>query len=104
METTKISGEWNDGYILDKHVKVSYPLDFNEYGHMQYDILRTELGELVFQLKNRNKIETSKEIAKISKEFLNTLEWQFDLIVATPPSNKNRTYQPVYEIVKQLGE
>ncbi len=102
MKTIKLNGDWTAGYVLDKHVEHSYPLGLNQYGHMEYDTKRTHLGELVFQLKNRNIIENAKEIANICNTFLSTLDWQFDLIVAAPPSNKSRKYQPVFEIVKEL--
>lgn len=103
MKTKQILNNWKDGYVLDKHIEQSYFLGFTEYGHAQYDNQRTELGELIFQLKNRNKIENAKIIAKICSDFLNTLDWEFDLIVAAPPSNKEREYQTVFEIIKELG-
>ena len=44
----EIAGNWDKGFVLDKHVISSTPKGENVYGHMEYETVRTELGELFF--------------------------------------------------------
>ena len=44
-----------DGYVLERqHTLTSEFLGHDSFGNPQFDTKRTELGELVFRLKNRN--------------------------------------------------
>ena len=49
-----IHGNWDLGYTLDKHMLSSTYLGDNEQGHPQFDSVRTEVGEALFQLKYRS--------------------------------------------------
>jgi len=54
VNVKNITGNWKAGVALDKHTIKSVPTGPNEYGHMQFDTTRTQVGEALFQLKNRN--------------------------------------------------
>ena len=69
----EIKGNWDKGFVLDFHVLSSTPIGENIYGHMEFDTVRTELGELVYQLKYRGRYENVDKI--------------LDLIKATRPHN-----------------
>jgi predicted amidophosphoribosyltransferase len=60
------------------------------------------IGELVYQLKYNHSKDCVTEIVDIVTSKISGFE-TFDIIVPAPPSKKNRPYQPVEEIAKELG-
>lgn len=101
----KLSGNWNDGYALDKHVVKSVFTGENEYGHPQFDTERSQLGEAVFQLKYRFDKSRIGEISETVCNFMKN-KWNdvnFDYILPVPPS-KIRAMQPVIEIAKKMSK
>mgnify|MGYP003117075184 CR=1 FL=1 len=98
----KITGNWDDGVVLDKHTIRSIPIGPNEYGHMQFDTTRTEIGEALFLLKNRNDwnqvVPLAQELAKHAFPMFPDI----GLIVPVPPT-RWRQRQPVYEIAAELA-
>ena len=46
INPTELLGNWDKGYVLDRHVLKSIPIGENVYGRMEFDTTRTELGEL----------------------------------------------------------
>ena len=97
----KIKGNWEKGLAFDLHILASTYLGPNEYGHAQYDNTRSEIGELIYQLKYRNDLSAALKIVELLKA-LSGIE-KFDAIIPVPSSKKNRPYQPVDEIAKALG-
>ena len=103
----EIHGNWRAGYALDYHTVSSRLLPDGTY-----DTERTEIGELVFEVKyraNRNKIQPIGEIAaKFVKEEFSVNGYPIlpylDLIIPVPPSDTNRTFQPVTEIAEEIGQ
>ncbi len=104
METNvrEIQGNWVSGVVLDKHTIRSIPIGENQYGHMQFDTTRTEVGEALFQLKNRN---DWTQIEPLADELYNVAFRRFanvGLIVPVPAS-KTRARQPVFELASALA-
>lgn len=106
---TKVQGAWTAGWTLDRHTTSSTFLGYNEYGHAEYDTIRSPLGELLFQLKYRsqNKVD---QIAEVMAKFFDNKPIalsRVDLIVVVPPSTV-RKIQPVVQvgtaIAKELGK
>lgn len=54
VKIMKVEGDWDDGLVLDWHVAHSEFLGHDQYGHPQYDTVRTEVGEALFRLKYRS--------------------------------------------------
>lgn len=106
INPTIITGNWDKGYVLDKHVLSSTPKGENVYGHMEFDTTRTELGELVFLLKNRGKQDAVCGIIDMIKHFLDNWEElkTVDIVLPVPPSKKYRAYQPASEIAEAIAE
>ncbi|MCK9444910.1 MAG: hypothetical protein M0Q14_10345 [Tissierellaceae bacterium] len=52
----EIKGNWDKGYVMDKHSISSTYLGEEQYGRPRYDTIRGELGELVYQLKYNYKL------------------------------------------------
>ena len=85
-------GNWKGGWALDKHMS-KYPY-------------RTEIGEMLYQLKYQKDKSKIEILANKAFEFMTTrlvTKWLF-CIVPVPPSDNNRTFQPVIEIAKLLGK
>ncbi len=104
IDSMKLPGPWTDGYVLERqHTLSSEFLGHDSFGNPQFDTKRSELGELVFRLKNRNDKNTLDPIAETAVKFIEGWAPPFDLIVPVPPSRKRLAYQPVVEIAKAIG-
>lgn len=101
----KLLGNWDEGYALDKHAISSIPLGEDVFGHMQFDTTRSEIGELLYYFKYRNKYDNLCEIIELAKPFLDS--WKIlksvDLVLSVPSSNKDRLYQPAFEIAHEIA-
>lgn len=102
----KITGNWNAGWVLDRHVISSTPMGNNIYGHMEYHTIRSELGEFIFQLKYRNKLDAVNEIIELIAPFLDEcseLE-NVDIVFPCPPSNSRRNFQPTFVLAQAIAD
>ena len=98
----RIAGPWNDGYVLDKHsVRSEYAGD-NEWGHPQFRTERTEVGEAIFLLKNRNDFSQALPLAEAIAAHIYPRFFAVDLIVPMPAS-PIRARQPVLAVSEALG-
>jgi len=101
----EIMGIWDKGYVLDRHILNSVPKGENVYGHMEFDSTRSELGELLFQFKNRGKYDCLPKIMEMVKPFLDEWAELRDIDIVLPvPSTKSRNYQPAEEIACAIAE
>lgn len=101
-----IKGNWDKGWVLDKHSLSSTYLGENAYGYPEYATERTELGQQIFLLKNRNRVDAVESIMELIKPFLDTCNEikDVDVIMPVPPTNKDRNYQPAFEIAFAIAE
>jgi len=101
----EIRGNWDKGYVLDQHVLKSVPIGENVYGRMEFDTIRTELGELLFLYKYRNKADCLEKIIELIKPFLDAWEdlKEVDIVLPVPPT-KQRVFQPATEIALSIAE
>lgn len=103
IDPLKLTGPWADGHVLERqHTISSEFIGYDSNGHAQFDTKRSELGELVFRLKNRSDRATLDPIADTAAEFVLASGIQFDAVVPVPPSRR-RPFQPVIEIATALG-
>lgn len=98
----KISGAWREGFTLDLHTLSSTFIGHDEYGHPRFDTERSEIGELLYRLKNRSDQSVVAEIADTAVKFLKSWNPGVDIIVPVPPS-RNRAQQPVFLLADALG-
>ena len=98
-----IEGNWDFGVVLDKHTVKSVPIGENQFGHMQFDTTRTEIGEALFQLKNRN---DWKQVGPLADELHNVAFTMFKKVglIVPVPASKHRARQPVFELAKALAQ
>ena len=90
------------GYSLDKHTISSTPIGPNEWGHMQFDTIRPEAGEALFQLKYRSDFTQVIVIASQMYQSLSEYFSSANLIIPMPAS-RQRSRQPVIEIARELS-
>ena len=99
----KIYGAWADGYVLDLHSTGSTYVGDNEFGHPQFVTHRTELGELLFQLKYRSDGAVIKELVSAAHAFIRSWGVNISAIVPVPATRTYRTIQPVVRWTKPLS-
>lgn len=100
----KISGRWREGYVLDFHTVGSSFLGHDEYGHPVFDTKRTEVGELLFQLKYRSETSALAELTRATTQFLTSWNPGAELIVPVPPSRSYRAVQPVMALAEGISK
>lgn len=99
----RITGSWDDGYALDKHMLKSEVIGHNEHGHPIFDSTRTAAGEAVFQLKYRSDHTQALTLAQALNEHILPRLDSPRLIIPMPASNA-RTHQPVSLVADDLGK
>jgi len=98
----QLHGVWDLGYSLDKHTISSTPIGYNDWRHMQFDTIRPEAGEALFQLKYRSDFTQVSVIAsQMHKSFFKYFA-SANFIIPIPAS-KQRPKQPVTEIARELS-
>ncbi len=99
----QILGKWRKGFALDLHTLSSTAIGYNDSGHMQFDTIRSEVGELLYKLKNKGDQSVVAEIADAAAELLKPSLNKIDIIVPVPPSTA-RQVQPVTLLVNAIGD
>lgn len=105
LKPIKIYGTWDEGIVIDYHMLKSKFLGYDENGKEKFENVRTEIGELLYRYKYKKDKKCLSDIMKIVTDILDNwkIKEQFDVVIPIPPTNKNRVYQPVYEIAKQVS-
>lgn len=99
----EIHGNWQKGWAFDLHTTSSTYIGDNEAGHPQFDSTRSEIGELIYQLKYNEDKKAVPGIIELLKGIGNISAETFDFIIPVP-SSKARAFQPVDEIATALGQ
>ncbi len=97
----ELTGNWKKGLAFDLHTLGSIYLGPDQFGHDQFENTRSEIGELVYQLKFHSDKSTIPKIIEILKA-IKGIE-KFDYIIPVP-SSKARKFQPVDAITIALGK
>jgi hypothetical protein len=99
----KIYGAWAEGYVLDVHSTGSTFIGYNQFGHPQFETLRTEVGELLFRLKYRSDDTVVEELVDAAEALTRSWGIAITMIVPVPPTRTYRTLQPVARLADGLG-
>jgi predicted amidophosphoribosyltransferase len=106
IQPVRIPGRWRDGRALDVHTVSSTYIGEDEFGHPQFDTRRSEMGELLYQLKYRADRVVISEVADAAAAFVRDWWPEAELLVPVPPS-RERPVQPVLvvgaEVARRLG-
>jgi len=98
----QISGPWDQGWVLDKHMISSTFLGNDERGNPCFDNHRTEVGEATYQLKYQKDWNQVGPLAQaVATNVFPKLD-QVGFVVPMPASNV-RPRQPVTEVAVELG-
>lgn len=100
----RIYGQWTVGWALDNHVQHSVFLGHDEFGNPQFDTVRTEVGEALYQLKYKQDKEHVDALVNVATHWLRKWKPPVDLLVTVPPSNSNRRVQPVALIAQGVAK
>ncbi|NJL53901.1 ComF family protein [bacterium] len=97
-----ITGQWQHGWALDVHTLYSIPIDPDNH---IFDTKRTEIGEAVYKLKYQGDRTQIEPIAATIVAFIRCRQELADLaaVLAVPPSNIHRPFQPVPAIAAAVG-
>jgi competence protein ComFC len=98
----RIVGKWRVGYALDLHSLSSAYIGVDQFGHDRYDTKRSEMGELLYQLKYKQNASVIPAIVEAAASFIGT-SFRFEMIVPVPPT-EIRPVQPVLLVANALGE
>lgn len=76
----------------------------NQYGHPEFETSRSNVGELLYQLKYRHDKTAIEPLADTAADFVGS-RWKLSLnaIIPVPPSN-SRIIQPVMVVAEALSE
>ncbi|MDO6967109.1 ComF family protein [Rhizobium alvei] len=99
----RIKGNWDDGYVLDKHKIRSIFIGHYPNGRPQFDTLRTDIGEAVYQLKYNGDWTKCAPLAKAVHDHIVPLFPKIGLVVPMPPSQP-RSRQPVDGVAEELAK
>ncbi len=100
----EIKGSWDQGYVLDVHTVSSTMIGYNEFGHPEFDTVRSQLGELVYRLKYKGDKGVIPPVVETILGFVNGWGIHPDVIVPVPPSKLQRSFQPVIELAEELAQ
>lgn len=100
-----LNGNWIEGFAMDYHSVYSNYLGVDDWGREQFDTTRTEIGQLLYELKYQSALSNVTEIVNLISPFLEgwKIANKIDYIIPVPPS-KQRKLQPVYELCKGIGQ
>lgn len=98
----EIKGPWDQGYVLDVHTISSTMIGYNEFGHPEFDTVRSQLGELVYRLKYKLDKTAIPAVVEAVASFVTNWGVKPDAIIPMPPS-KQRSFQPVVEVAGELA-
>lgn len=103
IDPKEIKGPWDAGYVLDTHTVSSTMIGYNEFGHPEFDTLRSPLGELVYRLKYKHDKTTLAPITETVADFIKRSGIVAEVIVPMPPS-RQRPNQPLFELAESLSK
>jgi predicted amidophosphoribosyltransferase len=104
IEPMRIIGNWTHGWALAVHTVSSTP-GSTESMRPDFATERTELGAALYALKYRGDREQVGPIAKTVAAFIRGRSELVDIqaVLAVPPSNMERSFQPVEMLVARIG-
>lgn len=99
----KLLGKWREGFFLDVHTLSSEFMGYDEFGHPRFDTQRSEIGELLYKLKNKADLASVPEIVEAVEKLMKAWNPPIDILVLVPPSAQ-RAVQPVLVLAKAISQ
>lgn len=106
INPVQVPGAWRLGWALDVHTTSSMFLGYDQNGRAQFDTTRSEIGELVYQLKYANQTHAADQIAATMAGFFTDKAEVLSRIglVIPMPASTPRAVQPVTTIASKLAQ
>jgi hypothetical protein len=98
----ELEGNWKRGIAFDVHTLSSTYLGVNEFGYDDWESTRSEIGELLYQLKFHADAQKVRDIVKLLEKIKGIESMHY--LIPVPSTNQHRRVQPVVEIARALGE
>jgi len=101
-----ISGNWTHGWALDQHAVSSSSGDPDGFALPALGREGAWIGEALFRLKFHDDLTQVEPIARTAAAFIRSRPELSDIaaILAVPPSEWRRSYQPVELVATRIGE
>lgn len=99
----ELPGNWAKGYALDLHTLKSQFIGYDEFGHEVFDTERSQMGDLLYELKYRSNKAVLDEILDTAVEFIRLWKINIDTLIPVPPSRTARQIQAVLEVAKGIS-
>ena len=101
----KIEGNWEEGWAMDLHTISSTPITDEVGNVLKWNNIHPPIAEELYQLKYCKDKSKVDNIAKTVTDFINEKQeqWNIDLIISVPPSDTERVFQPVTELVNAIS-
>ena len=103
MNPMRIPGPWRQGFVLDYHTLSSEFLGYDEFGNAMFDTKRTEIGELLYQVKYRRNQKALVALVEVATTFIKRWKPKVDAIVPVP-ATRVRAQQPVIQLATGVGK
>ena len=99
----EIHGNWDKGYALDVHTLSSEYIGDYPNGFPKYRTVRTELGELLYELKYNQDFSKIQKIMCLIEDFvIDNFKGKVNYVLPVPPTKKRRV-QHMYEIASEIA-
>ena len=101
-----IAGNWTHGWTLDQHALGGSPGDPDSFAPPALARAGAWIGDALFRLKFHDDLAQADPIARTVAAFIRSRPELSDLaaILAVPPSEWRRSYQPVELVTTRIGE
>jgi competence protein ComFC len=105
IDPKPITGNWTNGWALDQHTVRSAADGSGYIGNPIFTTERTEIGEALYKLKYREEQTQVEPIAQMVADFIRGRSelWDIKAILAVPPSDWRRSFQPVEVVAARIG-
>ena len=103
FQVRTIIGAWRSGYAMDLHTLSSTYVGDDEFGHPRFDTQRSEIGDLLYQLKYSGDRTAVEKIAEAAEAFMGQWKPGVDILVPVPAS-RARNAPPVVLVAQSLGK
>jgi competence protein ComFC len=103
FQSRALIGAWHAGYAIDLHTLASVYLGEDEFGHPKFDTQRSEVGNLLYELKYRGDSAAVAAIAEAAEHLLRRWNPGIDILVPVPPSTV-RKVPPVLLVAEAISK
>lgn len=101
----RLTDGWNQGFALDIHTVRSEVVDVDGYGRPVFNNQRSQIGELLYQLKYQRDRTAVDAIVEVAVKFIK-VGWGIGRSlhgVVPVPASKARDFQPVMVIARAIS-